>query len=92
MEKDNKFELTLEDGKVVQAEIIFTHYSEKFKKNYVVFLPEGDEQFSAACYLEEDKANGELLPIETDEEWALLEDLLNDYFSDLDDEEQEEDN
>ncbi len=31
---------------------------------------------------------GELSPIESDEEWELLEDLLNDYFQNNDSEEE----
>ena len=75
-----------ENGKEIKAEILFTHHSDKFNKDYVVFLPENDEQYSAAIYNETNGNEGEILPIETEEEWKLLEDLLNDYFGDLDEE------
>ena len=91
MEKENLLYLTTEDGTMIEAEILFTHHSDKFNANYVVFLPKDEEEYSAAKYIETDGANGQLEPIETDEEWALLEGLLNDYFESLDDEEEDVD-
>ncbi len=61
-----------ENGKEIKAQILFTHHSEEFNKDYVVFLPEDSEQYSAASYVEEGLTEGELSPIETDEEWELL--------------------
>ena len=88
--KDLEKQLVLrtDDGKEIKAEILFTHHSEEFNKDYVVFLPEGDEQYSAASYVEEGPMEGELSPVESDEEWELLEDLLNDYFQNNDSEEE----
>ena len=77
-----------EAGKEIKAEILFTHHSEEFNKDYVVFLPENDEQYSAAIYNETGNGEGEILPIESEEEWKLLEDLLNDYFDNRDEDEQ----
>ena len=36
----NTFTLIDNEGKEVLAEILFTYYSEEFKKHYVVFMPE----------------------------------------------------
>ena len=36
-------------------------------------------EISAAAYISSDEKNGTLEKIETDEEWAMLEELLNDY-------------
>lgn len=78
---EKKLVLEKEDGSTVEAEIIFTHHSDKFNKDYVVFLPEDLDEYSAAVYKEnEGGLEGELLPVESDEEWKMLEDLLNDYF------------
>ena len=90
MNDEKMLKLTLDDGTEVNAEIVFTHYSEKYKKNYVVFLPEGDEQYSAASFIEDNETDGHLEPIESEEEWAFLESLLNDYFEDLDSDEEDE--
>ena len=87
---DKKMILTLDSGEQIEALILFTHHSEEFGHNYVVFLPDGEEQYSAARYVEDDGTNGSLEPVETEEEWALLEKLLDDYFKDLDDEDEED--
>lgn len=70
----------IKEGNVeVKAEVIFTYYSEQFKKNYVVFQPEDSEEVAAASYVEGPNGSGSLNAIETDEEWELIEDLLEDY-------------
>ena len=83
------FEIVTDEGKVIKAEIIFTHHSEEFNKDYVVFLPDDSEEYSAATYIEEDGLNGELNPVESDEEWEMLENLLNDYLEGLDEEDED---
>lgn len=69
---------TKENGEEVKAEILFTYHSEEFKKDYVVFLPGDTNEVAAASYTE-DGNGGSLDAIETDEEWDLIEDLLEDY-------------
>ena len=74
--------LIAEDGSERLAEILFTYFSEQFNKNYVVFAPEGEECISAASYIENGN-QGSLEPITTDEEWGLIEDLVEEYVSQL---------
>lgn len=81
---ENTFTLIDNEGKEVKAEILFTYYSEEFQKHYVVFMPENaNGQVAAASYNESDETSGSLEPITTDEEWELLEDLLEQYVKDL---------
>ena len=79
--KDLEKQLVLktDDGKEIKAEILFTHHSEEFNKDYVVFQVRGHGEVSAAIYHPTDGGNGSLERIETDEEWEMLEDLLDDY-------------
>ena len=75
--------MTIKKGdKEVKCTIIFTYYSEKFKKNYVVFQPEDEDVISAMSYVENDDNSGTLSAIETEEEWQMLEELVNDYYED----------
>lgn len=89
--EDNKLIYIDEKGNEVLCEILFTFDSEEFKKSYVLFYPVGDEnsdeiEVMAASYVQlEDGSVGELHEIETDEEWSLIEETL-DQFSDDDDE------
>ena len=77
------FTLIGENGEETKAEILFTYYSEEFKKNYVVFLPEGTDNVGAASFVENGN-QGSLGQITTDEEWELIEDLLEQYVAQLD--------
>lgn len=63
-----------EDGNEKEMEILFTFEDEERKKNYVVFCDpnaEDDEVF-ASVY----DAEGNLLPVESDAEWTMIEEVL----------------
>ena len=72
-----------EDGSETKAEVLFTYYSEEFNKNYVVFLPEDSLDGVAAASFVENGNQGSLEQITTDEEWELIEDLLEQYVTQL---------
>ena len=78
---DKTLVLTMEDGKEVTCDILFTYHSDQFEKDYVIFQPRGEEQLSAAIYVEEKEGKGALQAVETEEEWNMLEELVNDYYS-----------
>ena len=63
-----------ETGKEVEMEILFTFDDDGTRKQYVVFADPNDEEGEvfASCYDDE----GNLLPIETEEEWAMVEEVL----------------
>lgn len=59
---------------------MFTFDNEVTKKQYVVFQdPEQDEDEVYASAYDE---NGQLLPIETDEEWEMVEEVINTFVED----------
>ena len=72
-----------EDGSEKKAEVLFTYYSEEFNKNYVVFMPEDEQNSVAAASFVENGNQGSLEQITTDEEWELIEDLLEQYVAQL---------
>ena len=86
--KDNQLIIIDEEGNEIVCEIIFTFDSEATGKKYVIFQAVDDEsgEVGAASYIEKDNGDGELEPIETEEEWELIQDALNDF---LDQEENE---
>ena len=75
------------EGNEKLCQILFTLESEEFGKKYVIFYPleqlegEDDEQIQlmAASYVEGEDGNGELQEIETEEEWALIEDAVEEF-------------
>lgn len=82
-EEGQFFTVTDEHGEDLSCEVIHTFYSERFDKFYVLYVPVSDAPFEerevyAACYIAgEDGEIQEILPIETDEEWAVVEGVLD---------------
>lgn len=92
MENENKLTYIDENGNEVLCEVLFTFNSEEFGKNYVLFYPVGSEDedgninVMAAAYVEGPDGNvGELSNVETDEEWDLIEEMLESFAEDHDD-------
>ena len=77
-----------EHGNEELYEILFTFDSEDFGKSYVLVypagIPEEDEvELQAFSYVEnEDGTEGDLEPIETEEEWYMIEEVLNTFIED----------
>lgn len=77
------------DGKEIECQILFTCNLEGYEgNNYVVFQIGDSEDISAARYTEEGAGIGELLDIETDKEWDLLDDAIESFFNDLEESEE----
>jgi uncharacterized protein YrzB (UPF0473 family) len=76
-----------DDGNEQLCEVLFTFDSDEFGKSYVLYYPVGaeeDEQddieiHASAFIPKEDGEDGELMPIETDEEWDMIEEVLNTF-------------
>lgn len=79
--EDNTLIINTEDGKEIRCTILFTHHSDEFNKDYVVFVDENNV-CSAASYNALDNGKGSLEEIKTEAEWSLLERLLNQYNND----------
>jgi uncharacterized protein YrzB (UPF0473 family) len=78
MESKSLF-VTDENGKEIEMEILFTFESDQTGKSYVVFVDPNDEDGEVFASVYDDEGN--LLPIETDEEWEMVEEVLG-AFSD----------
>ncbi|MFA6611928.1 MAG: DUF1292 domain-containing protein, partial [Bacilli bacterium] len=92
MENEKQLIFIDEKGDEVLCDILFTFESEEFKKSYVLFSPVGSEdengqlEVAAASYIPgEDGSVGELNAIESDEEWALIEDMLSHFDEECED-------
>lgn len=79
-----------EEGNEQLYEILFTFDSEEFNKSYVLYFPAGaddddeneDVEIHASAYLQsEEGEEGSLQPIETDEEWDMIEEMLNTFLA-----------
>lgn len=73
-----------EEGNEELYEILFTFESEEFDRSYVLVFPAASEEESevelhAFAYKEDGGLEGQLYPIETDEEWDMIEEVLNTF-------------
>ncbi|MCI8540015.1 MAG: DUF1292 domain-containing protein [Erysipelotrichaceae bacterium] len=73
-----------EDGKELEMEILFTFEDEERKKKYVVFSDPQSEDGEVFASAYDDAGN--LLPIETDSEWEMVEEVLGAFNEDEDQE------
>lgn len=81
---ENKVIFTDEEGNEHEFELIFTFDSEKTGKSYAVLGKDdgnGGLEIVATTYTPtEDDDLGELNPIESDEEWEMVEQTIDSFF------------
>ena len=80
MEEKNTFTVMDENGKEVTCEVLFTFDSEETKKSYIVYTDNttdegGNIRVYASVYNPEAE-NTELIPIESEREWKIVETIL----------------
>ncbi|EHC5236513.1 DUF1292 domain-containing protein [Listeria monocytogenes serotype 1/2a] len=91
-EEENIIWITNEEGKEEAYEILFDFDSEAFDKSYVLYFPAGkgeDEEIEilASSYIQDEEGKqGQLKPVETDEEWDMIEEILATFLADEDEE------
>ena len=81
VKQDNTFTIVNDDGQEIKCEVLFTYEDEKTKKNYIAYTDNTlDDEGNTKVYayiLNPEEENPVLLPIETDEEWKLIEGILS---------------
>ena len=80
MEEKMTFKVTNEEGKEVEYEVLFTFDSDETKKSYMVYTDDskdenGNTRVFASAYVQGEEET-ELLPIETEKEWKIIETIL----------------
>jgi len=80
MEEKNTFTVLDDNGKEVTCEVLFTFDSEETKKNYIVYTDNTtDEEGNVRVYasiFDPNAENTELMPIESEREWKIVETIL----------------
>ena len=75
------FKIMSDDGKEIECEVLFTFESDETKKNYIVYTDNTlDEQGNTKVYASiynPNEENTNLIPIETDKEWKIIETILD---------------
>ena len=80
-EKKGVFTIVDDKGKEIECEILFTFDSDETKKSYIVYTDntldeEGSTKVYASVY-DPTGQNSALLPIETEKEWLVIENILS---------------
>lgn len=81
-EKNTKGVFTIldEQGKEIECEVLFTFDSDETKKSYIVYTDNTtDEAGNTKVYasvFDPTGANNKLLPIESEKEWLVIENIL----------------
>ena len=80
-EKKGVFTIINDQGQEVECEILFTFDSDETKKSYIVYTDNTlDEAGSTKVYAsvyDPTGQNPELMPIETEKEWLVIENILS---------------
>ncbi|KRM74658.1 DUF1292 domain-containing protein [Secundilactobacillus collinoides] len=86
--KEQQITIVDEDGNEELYNVLFTFTSADFGKSYILLYPSGktdDEEVDIQAYQladsddPADPQGGDLLPIESDDEWDMVESMLNTF-------------
>ncbi|RWR15197.1 DUF1292 domain-containing protein [Siminovitchia fortis] len=91
---ENYITIVDEEGNEELFEVLFTFDSDEFNKSYVLYYPAGADneeneeiEIHASSYIpSEDGEDGNMQPIETEEEWDMIEEMLNTFLAEEEEE------
>jgi len=80
-EKKNTFKVLNDKGEEIECEVLFTFKSEETGKNYIAYTDHKKDEKGAtqvyASIFDPEKPDGKLIPIETDKEWSVINNILS---------------
>ena len=82
LENKNTFTVINDEGREILCNVLFTFDSDETKKSYIVYTDNtkdesGNIKVYASIYDPKSMDNMELLPIETEKEWKVIETILD---------------
>lgn len=86
-----------EKGQEHVCEVIFTFESEDYGKSYVLYHvldnePENEDEeieiFASSFVPSEDGEDGDLMPVESDEEWEMIEEVFGTFLDEQDEDDE----
>ena len=88
-QNENKIIIVDEQGRERVWEILFTYQHPETEKNYVVLYPidelDSDEEemdLFAYSFVENEDGDGELFTLETDEEYDMINEVIDQFYED----------
>lgn len=87
--EDNKLVVVDEKGNEIEMEILFTFDDDARKKKYVIYFNPNDKQENLYASIYDDE--GHLYPIEDDEEWDMVEEVIGTFMEENSTDEENDD-
>ena len=88
-QNENKIIIVDELGRERVCEILFTYQHPETEKNYVVLYPideldsdEDEMDLFAYSFVENEEGDGELFSLETDEEYEMINEVIDQFYED----------
>ena len=88
-QNENKIIIVDEQGRERVCEILFTYQHPETEKNYVVLYPIDELDFDeeemdlfAYSFIENEDGDGELFTLETDEEYDMINEVIDQFYED----------
>ena len=93
-EKKNTFTIVNDEGKELECDVLFTFDSDETKKSYIVYtdnttVESGSTRVYASIY-DATGADKSLKPIESEQEWDVIENILSSIQEKVDSEESQD--
>ena len=85
----NKIQVIDDDGNELEFDVLFTFDSEDTGKKYVLYYDANDEDAQVYSYIYDD--DGNLYPIETPDEWDMIEEVFNSFMAEDEEDENSQD-
>ena len=86
----NKIQVIDDDGNELEFDVLFTFDSEDTGKKYVLYYDAEDENPQVYSSIYDDE--GHLYPIETPDEWDMIEEVFNSFMAEDEEEMDAQDN
>ncbi len=86
----NKIQVIDDDGNELEFDVLFTFDSEDTGKKYVLYYDAEDENPQVYSSIYDDE--GHLYPIETPDEWDMIEEVFNSFMAEDEEEMDSQDN
>lgn len=87
--EDDKLVVIDEKGNEIEMEILFTFDDDARKKKYVIYFNPNDKQENLYASIYDDE--GHLYPIEDDEEWDMVEEVIGTFMEENSTDEENDD-
>ncbi|MFA6739444.1 MAG: DUF1292 domain-containing protein [Bacilli bacterium] len=78
---DSKLVVVDEEGREIEMEIMFTFRDDRRNKSYVVYFDPNNEEEETTLFASIYDDEGHLIPIDSEEEWVMVEEVIESFMN-----------